>query len=253
MTSQPVASTAALSSDPASRYPAVKPVMAAMLPHTSASPKRSRHARHARHTGVAPRLAATRMAMPLSPRRYCQPLVRPAGPHQPGARLFRRYRGPQPPAPPLGAALVALPAAGHGSADAPPGGPAAAGPGGRAVIISGRGTRPRPRRRFTVGGSTGQDLCRVVDGRRRHGVTPRRQAWPRSPPQPRRVVPGRAAVPSADLSGGPGRTVLPGVIGVTTADPDTSASARGCPVRGGACAGCACAGWRPMRGPGAHG
>ena len=41
-----VASAAAASSDPAWAYPAAKPAAAASVPHTSASPNRSRHARH---------------------------------------------------------------------------------------------------------------------------------------------------------------------------------------------------------------
>src|SRR5215469_11590357 len=41
-----VANPAAASSDPAIRYPAAKPPTAAMVPHTSASPNRARHACH---------------------------------------------------------------------------------------------------------------------------------------------------------------------------------------------------------------
>src|SRR3984893_11334416 len=41
-----VASAAAASSDPAWAYPVAKPAAAASVPHTSASPNRSRHARH---------------------------------------------------------------------------------------------------------------------------------------------------------------------------------------------------------------
>src|SRR5579872_6960341 len=46
MASQMVASTAAASSDPFWAYPDAKPARAASVPHTSASPNRSRHARH---------------------------------------------------------------------------------------------------------------------------------------------------------------------------------------------------------------
>src|ERR1700752_4240110 len=46
MASQTVASAAAASSDPAWAYPMAKPATAARVPHTSASPNRSRHARH---------------------------------------------------------------------------------------------------------------------------------------------------------------------------------------------------------------
>ena len=45
-----VASPAATSSDPEGRYPAAKPATAARVPHTSASPNRTRHARH--HAGA---------------------------------------------------------------------------------------------------------------------------------------------------------------------------------------------------------
>src|SRR5580704_13599883 len=41
-----VANPAAARSDPAVRYPAVKPLIAAMVPHTSASPNRARHVCH---------------------------------------------------------------------------------------------------------------------------------------------------------------------------------------------------------------
>jgi hypothetical protein len=41
-----VASPAAAKSDPAIRYPVVKPMAAAMVPYTSASPNRARHACH---------------------------------------------------------------------------------------------------------------------------------------------------------------------------------------------------------------
>src|SRR5690348_16193470 len=46
MTSQTVATAAALSTDPAGRYPAAKPATAPAVPHTSASPNRARHACH---------------------------------------------------------------------------------------------------------------------------------------------------------------------------------------------------------------
>src|SRR6478609_246942 len=46
MASQIVASAAAASSDPVWTYPAAKPATAARVPHTSASPNRSRHALH---------------------------------------------------------------------------------------------------------------------------------------------------------------------------------------------------------------
>src|SRR5438552_16822072 len=46
MASQMVASAAAASSDPSWAYPNAKPARAASVPHTSASPNRSRHARH---------------------------------------------------------------------------------------------------------------------------------------------------------------------------------------------------------------
>src|SRR2546429_9785269 len=54
MASPMVASAAAASSDPAWAYPAAKPATAASVPHTSASPNRSRHARHhpARRSGT---------------------------------------------------------------------------------------------------------------------------------------------------------------------------------------------------------
>src|SRR5579871_7005170 len=46
MNSPMVASPAAVTSDPAARYPAAKPAAAPTLPHTSARPNRARHARH---------------------------------------------------------------------------------------------------------------------------------------------------------------------------------------------------------------
>src|SRR5690242_3515718 len=46
MASQMVASAAAASRDPLWAYPDAKPARAASVPHTSASPNRSRHARH---------------------------------------------------------------------------------------------------------------------------------------------------------------------------------------------------------------
>ena len=56
-----VASPAAASSDPAARYPVAKPLKAAIVPHTSASPNRARHARHhPARAGLLRRSAACR-------------------------------------------------------------------------------------------------------------------------------------------------------------------------------------------------
>src|SRR5215469_8071708 len=52
MTSPMVASPAAASSEAPDRYPAANPVTAPTVPHTSASPKRSRHACHFPRTSM---------------------------------------------------------------------------------------------------------------------------------------------------------------------------------------------------------
>src|SRR5690348_14557245 len=59
-----VASAAAASSDPAWAYPAANPAAAASVPHTSASPKRSRHARHRPAGGSGVGDAMTDSALP---------------------------------------------------------------------------------------------------------------------------------------------------------------------------------------------
>ena len=53
-----VAIPAAASSDPAARYPAVKPPRAAIVPDASASPNRARHARHRPALAAAVRRSA---------------------------------------------------------------------------------------------------------------------------------------------------------------------------------------------------
>src|SRR6478736_5353191 len=64
MASQMVASAAAASSDPAWAYPAANPAAAASVPHTSASPNRSRHARHHPAGGSGTGDAMTASALP---------------------------------------------------------------------------------------------------------------------------------------------------------------------------------------------
>src|SRR5262252_10457460 len=55
-----VASPAAASSDPAVRYPAAKPLTAATVAHTSASPNRAHHPRHHRALAAAMQRPAAR-------------------------------------------------------------------------------------------------------------------------------------------------------------------------------------------------
>src|SRR6185437_4224416 len=91
MASQMVASAAAASSDPACAYPAANPAPAASVPHTSASPNRSRHARHhpAGRSGggdamIASALSAVTAAPPMD-----TPLI--ASPRFPPRREAARF------------------------------------------------------------------------------------------------------------------------------------------------------------------
>src|SRR6188472_437449 len=91
MASQMVASAAAASSDPTWAYPAANPAAAASVPHTSASPNRSRHARHhpAGRSGtgdamIASALRAVTAALPME-----SPLI--ASPRFPPRRVAARF------------------------------------------------------------------------------------------------------------------------------------------------------------------
>src|SRR5215813_10638226 len=91
MASQMVASAAAASSDPAWTYPAVKPAAAASVPHTSASPNRSRHARHhpAGRSGTGDALIASALPAVTAASPMESPLIAP--PRFPPRRVAARF------------------------------------------------------------------------------------------------------------------------------------------------------------------
>src|SRR5689334_6391774 len=91
MASQMVASAAAASSDPAWAYPTAKPAAAASVPHTSASPNRSRHARHhpaARSGTGGARTASTLPAVAATPSMDTPLIAPPSSPPRRGAARF---------------------------------------------------------------------------------------------------------------------------------------------------------------------